>query len=51
MSFVRKSTSEKGRRMIEGSAQFLADLLVELTQAKMGELFPFAGREEVPETS
>jgi len=48
---TRKSTAEKGRRMIEGSAHFLANLLVELTEAKMDEFFPFAVREEEPEIS
>lgn len=41
---TRKSTPEKGRRLIEDHAQFLTNLLVELTQAKMDKLFPFAGR-------
>jgi len=38
---VRKATAEKGRKVIEYAAEFLARLLVELAEAEFGETFPY----------
>ena len=38
---VRKATPEKGRKLIEGAAEHLADLLVQLSQAEWTDAFPY----------
>jgi creatinine amidohydrolase len=41
---VREATEEKGRKLIEHSAEYLANLLVELTKAKFTDTFPYKPR-------
>jgi creatinine amidohydrolase len=38
---VRKATPEKGRKLIEGAAEHLAELLVQLSQAEWTDAFPY----------
>jgi creatinine amidohydrolase len=38
---VRKASAEKGRKLIEGAAEHLAELLVQLSQAKWSDSFPY----------
>lgn len=38
---VRKATPEKGRKLIEGAAERLAELLVQLSQAEWTDAFPY----------
>lgn len=40
---TRESTAEKGRTIIEANARGLADILIELTNAKFDRNFPYAG--------
>ena len=42
---VRKSTAEKGRLLIEHTAEYLANLLVDLTKAEFNETFPYKPRQ------
>ena len=42
---VRKATAEKGRQIVEGAAEHLARLLVELSQAKWSDCFPYEPQE------
>ena len=45
---VRKSTAEKGKKLTDYSADYLAKLLVELTKAPWSETFPFKPSAETP---
>ncbi len=45
---VRKSTAEKGQKLTDYSAEFLAKLLVELTEAPWTETFPFEPSAKAP---
>jgi creatinine amidohydrolase/Fe(II)-dependent formamide hydrolase-like protein len=38
---VRQASAEKGRQIIEGSAEQLAELLVQLSQAPWSDTFPY----------
>jgi creatinine amidohydrolase len=38
---VRKASAEKGRKLIEHSAEYLANFLVELSQAEFTDTFPY----------
>jgi creatinine amidohydrolase len=40
---VRESSEEKGEKLLEHSAEYLANLLVQLTQAEFTDTFPFKG--------
>jgi creatinine amidohydrolase len=42
---VREATEEKGRKLIEYSAEFLANLLVQLTNAEFNDTFPYEPRD------
>ena len=38
---VHRASAEKGRKIVEGAAEHLATLLVQLSQAQWTEAFPF----------